>query len=174
MVDELPQLRFQPDARAATATRSSLFHLALAPLLKVLPPLAARAGGAVAAGRRPVAALLAMLASRVLGGWGILFPFWLFFASTEWAWRLVRLRPELLALSRCCCWRFWAMAGPAGDSGRGAGGPVHAGAIPRSTPSLGLIFLVFVAYGWREASGAPSAAGRGGCCSTRGSAPAPP
>lgn len=54
------------------------------------------------------AALTAGLAVRPLGAWAVAVPFGLFYASTEFAWRTVRLRPELLALSLFLA-AFWAL-----------------------------------------------------------------
>ncbi len=85
-----------------------LFHMSLAPFVAASEPASPGADlgtGPLRAGRWALAfwnallaASVAALAFRQLGFWGVAVPFWLFFASTELAWRLVRLRPELLSL----------------------------------------------------------------------------
>lgn len=85
-----------------------LFHMSLVPF--VAAPGSGPAGadlgtGPLRAGRLALAfwnallaAAVASLAFRQIGIWAVAVPFWLFYASTELAWRLVRLRPELLSL----------------------------------------------------------------------------
>lgn len=96
IVTDLPQLRMSL-LGDGFGDKEFLFHLLLAPLAGSLDPLVA-GRLALALLAASIAALIAAMASRVLGFWGVLVPFWLFFASTEFAWRLVRLRPELLSL----------------------------------------------------------------------------
>lgn len=147
IAQDLPALRMSL-LRDGYGDKEFLFHLALAPLLKFLPPLAAgRLALALAAGA--IAALLAMLASRVIGGWALLFPFWLAFASTEFTWRLVRLRPELLSLVLLLL-AAWAMAGRR-DLLLGLLVAVYTLGYTAFHALLGLIFLAFVAFGLREA-----------------------
>jgi hypothetical protein len=45
-----------------------------------------------------IAAALAYLGMRAIGIWGALVPFFLFLTSTDWVWRLTRIRAELLSL----------------------------------------------------------------------------
>ena len=74
------------------------FHALLVPAVLWLPPLAA--GYAALVGFNVLLALvLAAIGRSLLGRWGLLLPFVLPALSLEMAWRLVRLRPELLALS---------------------------------------------------------------------------
>lgn len=96
VVDELPSLRFSA-FRDGFGDKELGFHVFLVPFARLAEP--------VAAGRWALGALSAALAAagaaigmRAFGRWGALLPFWVVFASTEVAWRLVRLRPELLAL----------------------------------------------------------------------------
>ncbi|MEM9558209.1 MAG: hypothetical protein AAGC60_28380 [Acidobacteriota bacterium] len=91
-----------------------LFHLAMVPLVELWPGDAERPP--LAAGRLALAlfnalvlAVLAALGVRAAGAWGLLLPVWLVWSSTEFAWRLVRLRPELLALVLFCL-GLWAAA----------------------------------------------------------------
>jgi hypothetical protein len=96
IVHELPQVR-RSLMREGFGDKELLFHLLLAPLAGNLDPLAAGRLGLALAGALAAAAVAAF-AVRALGWWGVAVPFWLFYASTELAWRLVRLRPELLSL----------------------------------------------------------------------------
>lgn len=85
-----------------------LFHLLLAPF--------AGRGDVLFGGQVFLALLLAclfslltFLAHPVLGRYAVLFPFALVWTSTEFAWRLVRLRPELLSLF-LLAFALWAAA----------------------------------------------------------------
>jgi len=75
-----------------------LFHVLLEPFVGVLEP---STGGRLALTilGATVLTLVAHLSLRYVGTWGLLIPLWLLIASTEFTWRLVRLRPELLALT---------------------------------------------------------------------------
>lgn len=147
IVDDLPALRMSL-LRDGYGDKEFLFHLTLAPLAEFLPPLAAgRVALALWAGL--IAGLLAMLASRVIGGWALAFPFWLFFASTELTWRLVRLRPELLSLAVLLL-AAWAMA-ERRDVLLAVLAAVYTLGYTAFHAFLGLVFLIFVAYGLREA-----------------------
>lgn len=113
--DQVPE-EFPP-LRASAFTdgygdKEWLFHR----LLAVLVPADASAEVAVARGRVALALLgalaaagMAALAVRLVGLWGALLPFLLFFTSQELAWRWVRLRPELLAFSLLLLF-LWALA----------------------------------------------------------------
>lgn len=74
-----------------------LFHVFLEPFVAAFGP---SLGGRVALTvfGALVLTLVAYSSLRVVGAWGLLIPLWMMVASTEFAWRLVRLRPELLAL----------------------------------------------------------------------------
>lgn len=95
LIDELPQLRYSV-LRDGFGDKEFGFHLLLAPWTA----LSAEHGGrwALTFFNALLATLVGLVARWAIGPWGWLVPFWLPFASTELAWRLVRLRPELLAL----------------------------------------------------------------------------
>lgn len=147
LVDELPALRLSL-MRDGYGDKEVLFHLLLAPLLKVLAPLpAGRLALALFAGL--IAFLLALLASRALGRWAWLYPLWLFYASTELSWRLVRLRPELLSLSLLLL-AAWLMAGRR-DLALGLVAMAYTLGYTAFHAFLGLVFFCFVAFGLLEA-----------------------
>ena len=107
LVDELPWARFSL-MREGFGDKELLFHLLLAPFAALPDPLA---GGRLALALlwAALAAAVAGLATRAVGWWGALVPLWLVWASTEHAWRLVRLRPELLSLLLLLA-ALWAIA----------------------------------------------------------------
>ena len=74
-----------------------LFHLMLEPFVTLFEPAA---GGRLALTLLGalLLTLIAHLSLRAVGTWGLLIPLWLLIGSSEFTWRLVRLRPELLAL----------------------------------------------------------------------------
>ncbi|HVR28914.1 MAG TPA: hypothetical protein VMS86_05210 [Thermoanaerobaculia bacterium] len=97
LIDELRWARFSAMAEGF-GDKEVLFHLLLA-------PFAGLAADPVRGGQLALALLLAALFATLaaatrpaLGAWSVLLPWWLAFASTELAWRWVRLRPELLSL----------------------------------------------------------------------------
>ena len=143
VVDDLPALRMSL-LRDGYGDKELLFHLALVPLVKVLPPLwAGRVALSLFAGL--IAGLLAFFASRFLDRWAFLFPFWLFFASTELSWRLVRLRPELLSLTLLLL-AAWAMA-TRRDRLLGAIAAAYTLGYTAFHAFQGLVLLVFVVFG---------------------------
>lgn len=75
-----------------------LFHLALIPFASAIDP---STGGRLAAAffNALIATLLAWLTVRAIGVWGFAVPLWLWIAAPVLVARLVRLRPELLALT---------------------------------------------------------------------------
>lgn len=149
VVDDLPALRMSL-LRDGYGDKELLFHVALTPLLKVLPPLwAGRVALSLFAGL--IAALLAWLASRFLGRWALFFPFWLFFASTELTWRLVRLRPELLSLTLLLL-AAWAMA-TRRDLLLGLIAAAYTLGYTAFHAFQGLVALVFVVFGLLEGGG---------------------
>jgi hypothetical protein len=106
MVDELRWTRMSL-LRDGFGDKEWLFHASLVPFVAAfgLQTGADLDSGTLRAGRWALAfwngllaAAVAALAFRQLGYWAVALPFWLFYASTELAWRLVRLRPELLSL----------------------------------------------------------------------------
>jgi len=74
-----------------------LFHIILIPFAKWLPPTI---GGRVALAllNALIATIIALLAARAIGAVGFLIPLWLCVAAPPFFARIVRLRPELLAL----------------------------------------------------------------------------
>jgi hypothetical protein len=95
-------LRYEPPIRFGLLGRNFgdkelLFHLALMPLASMEDPLL---GGRIALALfgALIVVTIGLLSYRAVGTWGFLIPFWLVFSSAQFTWRLVRLRPELLAL----------------------------------------------------------------------------
>ncbi|MEM8931005.1 MAG: hypothetical protein AAGE94_07510, partial [Acidobacteriota bacterium] len=86
-----------------------LFHVALVPFVSLVDDPLVAGRTALALATACLAVVLALLAVRAVGPWGALLPFWLMVASTPWAWRLVRLRPEVLALALMLI-ALWAFA----------------------------------------------------------------
>ncbi len=93
--DHLPWLRFST-LGPGFGDKELLFHLLLAPFTLADP----EAGGRLALALLDalVVAAVAHLGIRTLGWWGLALPFWLLVSATEFTWRLVRLRPELVSL----------------------------------------------------------------------------
>jgi hypothetical protein len=117
-IDDLPWARMSLVSDDGFGDKEWLFHVSLAPFVAATAPgpPGDRGAGPLKAGRWALAfwnallaAALAALASRQLGLWAVALPFWLFYASTELAWRLVRLRPELLSLGLLLV-ALWALA----------------------------------------------------------------
>jgi hypothetical protein len=104
---EFPWTRFGILARGY-GDKEFLFHLLIAPFVSLAEP---ELGGrlALAGFDAAVLAAIAWVASHALGAWGALVPFWLWLGSTELAWRMVRLRPELLSLLLLIA-ALWAVA----------------------------------------------------------------
>lgn len=95
--DDLPWLRASAMG-PGFGDKEPLFHWLLAPFVAALPPLVAGRAVLVLLDAL-VLALLAGIGYRVAGNWGLLVPVWVGLGSLEVAWRLVRLRPELLSLA---------------------------------------------------------------------------
>ncbi len=95
--DDLPWLRASAMG-PGFGDKEPLFHWLLAPFAAALPPLVAGRAALVLFDAL-VLALLAAIGYRVVGKWGLLVPVWVGLGSLEVAWRLVRLRPELLSLA---------------------------------------------------------------------------
>lgn len=93
---EFPAVRFSALTVHGFTDAVWLFHVLLAPFAGGEDPLA---GGrlALALFDALLLAAIAGLACRAVGWWGLLAPLWLGLGSLETAWRLVRLRPELLS-----------------------------------------------------------------------------
>ena len=141
---DLPWLRFSV-LRPGFGDKEVLFHLLLAPFAALADPLA---GGrlALALCNALIAAALAHLGVRALGWWGLVLPFWLFFATTESTWRLVRLRPELLSLFLLLL-AAWAIARRRYRS-VGALAALYTLCYTAFHVYLGLCGLLFLAFGW--------------------------
>jgi hypothetical protein len=122
-----------------------LFHVLLAPFAAMADPLA---GGRLALALLDalVLASLGYLAFRAVGPWGLLVPFGLVAGSGELAWRLVRLRPELLSLVILLA-ALWAMV-----RGRyrwlGVLAAVYTLSYTAFHAFVGLCVLVFLFLGW--------------------------
>jgi hypothetical protein len=122
-----------------------LFHVLLAPFAAMADPLA---GGRLALALLDalVLASLGYLASRAVGPWGLLVPLGLVAGSGELAWRLVRLRPELLSLFILLA-ALWAVV-----RGRyrwlGVLAAVYALSYTAFHAFVGLCVLVFLFLGW--------------------------
>ena len=123
-----------------------LYHAALAPLVVAFddPLVAGRVALALCFGL--LAAVIAALASRAIGPWAVALPFWLLLASTPWAWRIVRLRPEVdaLALLLVALWAF------AAERDRLLGGVVFAFTLLYTAfhALVGLVALCVLAEAW--------------------------
>jgi hypothetical protein len=145
LIDDLRWARFSAMADGF-GDKEVLFHLLLA-------PFAGLAADPVRGGQIALALLLAALfatiaaaAYRALGGWAFLLPWWLAFASTELAWRWVRLRPELLSLLLL----IWALEAIARKRFRllGVIAAVYALSYTAFHAFLGLCGLIFLFTGW--------------------------
>jgi hypothetical protein len=145
LIDDLRWARFSAMADGF-GDKEVLFHVLLA-------PFAGLAADPVRGGQIALALLLAALFATVaaaargaLGAWSILLPWWLAFASTELAWRWVRLRPELLSLLLLTCAlqavarRRWRLVGLLAA--------VYALSYTAFHAFLGLCALVFLFSGW--------------------------
>ncbi|MDX1999799.1 MAG: hypothetical protein SF066_18920 [Thermoanaerobaculia bacterium] len=124
-----------------------LFHLYLMPFARGLDP---QAGGGLALALLDGAlfALLGFLGSRAIGRWGWLLPLAVYATTTEAALRLVRLRPELLALG------LFLLAALFVARGRyrllGVVAALFALAYSAVHAFLGLWLVLFVLSGWRD------------------------
>lgn len=122
-----------------------LFHALLAPFAALSDPLL---GGRLALAFLDalVLALLGYLASRAIGPWGMLVPLGLVLGSGELAWRLVRLRPELLSLIILLA-ALWAVV-----QGRyrwlGVLAAVYTLSYTAFHAFVGLCLLLFLFFGW--------------------------
>lgn len=128
-----------------------LFHRALAPFTwDSSDPRTTLARGRLALAFFEALALtaVAVLALRFLGLWGLLVPFGLVVGSTELAWRLVRLRPELSALPLLLA-AVWAL-GTARYRLLGALALVFTLAYTAFQAVLGLAFLTFLLRWWQD------------------------
>jgi hypothetical protein len=145
LIDDLRWVRFGAMADGF-GDKELLFHVLLA-------PFAGLASDPVRGGQLALALLLAALfatiataARPVLGDWAILLPWWLALASTELAWRWVRLRPELLSLLillgalMAIARRRWRLVG--------ALGAIYALSYTAFHAFLGLCVLVFLFEAW--------------------------
>ena len=95
-VDGLPWVRLSI-MHDGFGDKEWLFHVLLEPFASREDPVSGGRLALILAGA-VLAATVAALAAPELGLWAALLPLWIVYASTETAWRLVRLRPELLAL----------------------------------------------------------------------------
>ncbi len=145
LIDDLRWARFSAMADGF-GDKEVLFHLLLA-------PFAGLAHDPVRGGQIALALLLAALfatlsvaARRTLGSWAMLLPWWLAFASTELAWRWVRLRPELLSLLLLVC--ALEAIGRRRYRALGAIAALYALSYTAFHAFLGLCALIFLFSGW--------------------------
>lgn len=124
-----------------------LFHLYLIPFVSGVDP---QAGGGLALALLDGAlfALLGFLGSRAIGRWGWLLPVAVYATTTEAALRLVRLRPELLALG------LFLLAALFVARGRyrllGVVAALFALAYSAVHAFVGLWLVLFALWGWRD------------------------
>ncbi len=95
-LDQLPWLRYSL-LRDGFGDKELGFHVLLAPFASLSDPLVG-SRWALALLSAALATTVGWLARTAIGPWGWAVALWLPWASTELSWRLVRLRPELLAL----------------------------------------------------------------------------
>ncbi|HEY4588073.1 MAG TPA: hypothetical protein VII86_02555, partial [Thermoanaerobaculia bacterium] len=144
LLHDLPWARFSL-MHPGFGDKEFLFHVLLAPFAALPDPLA---GGRLALALLDALVLTAVgwLASRALGRWGLLVPCGLVLGSAELAWRLVRLRPELLSLFLFLL-ALWAVV-----RGRyrwlGALAAVYTLSYTAFHAFLGLCVLLFLFLGW--------------------------
>ncbi|HVR95115.1 MAG TPA: hypothetical protein VMW27_00770 [Thermoanaerobaculia bacterium] len=144
VIDGLPWARFSV-MHQGFGDKELLFHLLLAPFARMPDPLL---GGRIALALLDALLLTALgwLAMRAIGPWGWAVPFGLVLVSAELAWRLVRLRPELLSLLLLLA-VLWTVA-----SRRyrwlGVLAAVYALSYTAFHALLGLCFLLFLFFGW--------------------------
>ncbi len=103
-LDDLPGVRFSlldPTTESGFGDKEFLFHLLLAPFTTLGTADDPELGGrlALALFDAFILTLIAAAGARLVGKWGYLLPFALVLSAPEFTWRLVRLRPELLALT---------------------------------------------------------------------------
>ncbi|TNF71833.1 MAG: hypothetical protein EP299_10820 [Acidobacteria bacterium] len=122
-----------------------LFHVLLMPFAALSE---GAEGGRVALAflNALIAAALAYLGIRAIGVWGALLPFFLFFTSADWVWRLTRIRAELLSLLLLLV----ALALIANRRYRWLAvvGAVFALSYTAFHAFFGLCFLIFLFRGW--------------------------
>lgn len=144
LLHDLPWARFSL-LHEGFGDKELLFHGLLAPFAALPDPLL---GGRLALALLDalVLAILGYLAFRAIGAWGLLVPFGLVLASGEFAWRLVRLRPELLSLAILLA-ALWAVV-----QGRyrwlGVLAMVYALSYTAFHAFVGLCLLLLLFFGW--------------------------
>ncbi len=144
LLHDLPWARFSL-MHEGFGDKELVFHGLLAPFAALQDPLS---GGRLALALLDalVLALLGALACRAVGPWGFLVPFGLVLLSGELAWRMVRLRPELLSLAILLA-ALWTVA-----RGRyrwlGVLAAVYALSYTAFQAFVGLCLLLFLFFGW--------------------------
>ena len=144
LLHDLPWARFSL-MHHGFGDKELLFHAFLTPFAALSDPIL---GGRLALAFLDtlVLALLGYLASRAIGPWGVLVPLGLVLGSGEVAWRLVRLRPELLSLAILLV-ALWAVV-----QGRyrwlGALAAVYTLSYTAFHAFVGLCLLLFLFFGW--------------------------
>jgi len=122
-----------------------LFHVLLAPFAAMSDALF---GGRLALSLFDalVLALVGFLAFKAVGKWGLLVPFGMVLGSQELAWRLVRLRPELLSLILLLL-ALWAVARGA-YRWLGVLALVYTLSYTAFHAFVGLCLILFFFFGW--------------------------
>ena len=144
LLHDLPWVRFSL-MHQGFGDKELLFHVLLAPFAALPDPLL---GGRLALALLDalVLAILGHLAVRAVGWWGLLVPFGLVLGSQEFAWRMVRLRPELLSLAILLA-ALWAVA-----RGRyrwlGALAALYTLSYTAFHAFVGLCVILFLFFGW--------------------------
>jgi hypothetical protein len=148
ILHSLPWARFSV-MNQGFGDKEFLFHVLLAPFAAPVVAMAdPLAGGRLALALLDalVLASLGYLASRAVGPWGLLVPCGLVAGAGEFAWRLVRLRPELLSLVILLA-ALWAVA-----RGRyrwlGVLAAVYTLSYTAFHAFVGLCVLLFLFLGW--------------------------
>jgi hypothetical protein len=146
VVDELPWFRFGLLSEHF-GDKEVLFHILLMPFSDTAK---VNWGGRLALALLGALnlALIAHLALRAVGAWGLLVPFWLTVGSAEVAWRLVRLRPEHLSLFILLL-ALWA-AGRGRYRWLGLLGFLYALSYTAAHAFVGLFAILFVVISWAE------------------------
>lgn len=146
IVRELPQVRMSALTLYGFSDNVLLFHLALAPFVAAADDPLAGGRFALALLDALVLAAIAGLGVKAVGWWGSIAALAVGLGSLEVFWRLVRLRPELLALLILLL--ALAAAGTRRYRTVGALAAVFALAYVAWHAFLGLFLLLFLFTGW--------------------------
>ena len=144
VLHEMPWARFSA-MHQGFGDKEFLFHVLLAPFAAMPDALL---GGRLALSLFDglVLAILGFLAFRAVRWWGLLVPFGLVLGSQEFAWRLVRLRPELLSLALLLL-ALWAVSRRQ-YRWLGVLSMLYALSYTAFHAFVGLCLILFVFFGW--------------------------